>query len=133
MTQKLRTNVFNAIVRQEQGWFDKRPTGELINRLSADTQVVGQALSQNISDGLRSTVMVLAGTSMMVLLITNQYIVTKFILHHLQFYMSTKLALVGMAIVPPVAGLAVIYGRYVRGISRKLQDSLADSTKVLFK
>lgn len=72
MTQKLRRNVFNAIVRQEQGWFDKRPTGELINRLSADTQVVGQALSQNISDGLRSTVMVLAGTSMMVLLITNQ-------------------------------------------------------------
>lgn len=72
MTQKLRRNVFNAIVRQEQGWFDKRPTGELINRLSADTQVVGQALSQNISDGLRSTVMVLAGTSMMVLFFTNQ-------------------------------------------------------------
>lgn len=47
--------------------------------------------------------------------------------------MSTKLALVGMAIVPPVAGLAVVYGRYVRGISRKLQDSLAESTKVLFK
>lgn len=47
--------------------------------------------------------------------------------------MSTKLALVGMAIVPPVALLAVFYGRYVRGISRKLQDSLAEATKVLFK
>lgn len=71
MTQRLRTKVFDAIVKQEQGWFDKRPTGELINRLSADTQVVGQLLSQNISDGLRSTMMVFAGTGMMV--ITNLF------------------------------------------------------------
>ncbi|CAG9762931.1 unnamed protein product [Ceutorhynchus assimilis] len=111
MTQALRTRVFDSIVKQEQGWFDKRPTGELINRLSSDTQVVGQALSQNISDGLRSTVMVIAGTGMM-------------------FYMCPKLAFVGLAIVPPVAGMAVVYGRYVRGISRRLQDSLADATKV---
>ncbi|XP_060532272.1 ATP-binding cassette sub-family B member 10, mitochondrial isoform X1 [Cylas formicarius] len=111
MTQALRTKVFNAILKQEQGWFDKRPTGELINRLSSDTQIVGQALSQNISDGLRSTVMVFVGTGMM-------------------FYMSPQLALVGLAIVPPVAGVAVVYGRYVRGISRRLQDSLAEATKV---
>lgn len=111
MTQALRTKVFNAIVKQEQGWFDRKSTGELINRLSADTQVVGQVLSQNISDGLRSTLMVFAGTSMM-------------------FYMSPKLALVSLGIVPPVAGLAVLYGKYVRNISRSLQDSLADATKV---
>nr|XP_023029123.1 ATP-binding cassette sub-family B member 10, mitochondrial-like [Leptinotarsa decemlineata] len=111
MTNALRRQVFSSILRQEQGWFDKRPTGELINRLSADTQIVGTALSQNISDGLRSFVMVCAGTGMM-------------------FYMSPELALVGLAIVPPVAGIAVIYGRFVRNISRKLQDSLAESTKV---
>ncbi|XP_060532274.1 ATP-binding cassette sub-family B member 10, mitochondrial isoform X3 [Cylas formicarius] len=44
--------------------------------------------------------------------------------------MSPQLALVGLAIVPPVAGVAVVYGRYVRGISRRLQDSLAEATKV---
>uniref|UniRef100_A0A0U9HVI2 ATP-binding cassette sub-family B member 10, mitochondrial n=1 Tax=Chrysomela populi TaxID=154003 RepID=A0A0U9HVI2_CHRPP len=111
MTNTLRKQVFSSILRQEQGWFDKRSTGELVNRLSADTQIVGTALSQNISDGLRSLVMVCAGTGMM-------------------FYMSPELALVGLAIVPPVAGIAVIYGRFVRNISRKVQDSLADSTKV---
>ncbi|CAH1155892.1 unnamed protein product [Phaedon cochleariae] len=111
MTNALRRQVFSSILKQEQGWFDKRPTGELVNRLSADTQIVGSALSQNISDGLRSLVMVCAGTGMM-------------------FYMSPELALVGLAIVPPVAGIAVIYGRFVRNISRKVQDSLADSTKV---
>lgn len=111
MTNNLRRKVFGAILQQEQGWFDTRPTGELINRLSADTQIVGTALSMNISDGLRSLVMVVAGTSMM-------------------FYMSYELALVGLAIVPPIAGIAVIYGRFVRNISKKLQDALADSTKV---
>ncbi|KAJ8981301.1 hypothetical protein NQ317_004038 [Molorchus minor] len=111
MTNALRRQVFQAILKQEQGWFDKRSTGELINRLSADTQIVGTALSMNISDGLRSLVMVCAGTGMM-------------------FYMSTELALVGLAIVPPVAGIAVVYGRFVRNISKKLQDTLAESTKV---
>lgn len=44
--------------------------------------------------------------------------------------MSPELALVGLAIVPPLAGVAVVYGRFVRKISRNVQDSLADATKV---
>lgn len=66
MTQALRLRVFSSVLKQEQGWFDSRPTGELINRLSSDTQIVGNALTMNISDGLRSSIMVLAGTGMMV-------------------------------------------------------------------
>lgn len=66
MIQNLRLKLFSSILRQEQGWFDRRTTGELVNRLSADTQIVGQALTNNISDGLRSTIMVFTGTGMMV-------------------------------------------------------------------
>lgn len=43
---------------------------------------------------------------------------------------SPQLAVVGLSIVPPVAGLAVIYGRYVRKITQKVQDSLASATQV---
>ena len=66
MTQKLRSQVFSSILKQDQAFFDTKPTGELINRLSADSQIVGQSLTSNISDGLRSLVMVGAGTGMMV-------------------------------------------------------------------
>lgn len=66
MTQALRKQVFGAIMRQESAWFGKTSTGELVNRLSADTQLVGRNLSQNVSDGLRSFFMVGAGTGMMV-------------------------------------------------------------------
>lgn len=66
MTQSLRKQVFAAILRQEPQWFQKNSTGELVNRLSADTQLVGRNLSQNVSDGLRSFFMIGAGTGMMV-------------------------------------------------------------------
>lgn len=38
--------------------------------------------------------------------------------------------MVGLAIVPPIAVAAVMYGRFVRKITREVQDSLAEATKV---
>lgn len=66
MTQALRKQVFGSIMKQEPAWFGNTSTGELVNRLSADTQLVGRNLSSNVSDGLRSLFMVGAGTGMMV-------------------------------------------------------------------
>ncbi|XP_015523457.1 ATP-binding cassette sub-family B member 10, mitochondrial [Neodiprion pinetum] len=106
ITQSLRKKVFTAIVSQETAMFDKRSTGELVGRLSGDAQLVSSAVTTNISDGLRSSIMTIAGVSMMV-------------------YMSPELALVGLSTVPPVVGLAIMYGRFVKKISRQVQDSLA--------
>ena len=82
-----------------------------IFRLSADSQLVSQAVTQQISDGLRSALMTTAGISMM-------------------FFMSPQLALVSLGIVPPVAAWAVYMGRKVRATSRNVQDALAQSTHV---
>lgn len=98
---------------QESSWFDTKGTGELVNRLSADTSMVGNSLSQNLSDGLRSTAMVVAGTGMMI-------------------YTSPGLALVGSGVVPCVAGMAVVYGRYLRNITRQMMDKLAEVYQLIF-
>nr|AIN44099.1 ATP-binding cassette sub-family B member 10 [Laodelphax striatellus] len=111
ITRDLREKVFRSIMKQDIAFFDSNKTGELINRLSADTALVSQCVTMNISDGLRSTVMACAGVSMM-------------------FYMSTELALVGLGIVPPVAALAIVYGRFVRNITKSVQEALAESTQV---
>lgn len=66
ITQTLRSKVYSAIVKQEVAFFDKNKTGELINRLSADTSLVSQCVTSNIADGIRSTTLVIAGVSMMV-------------------------------------------------------------------
>ncbi|XP_058446116.1 ATP-binding cassette sub-family B member 10, mitochondrial [Malaya genurostris] len=111
ITKNIRTQVYTSMMNQEAGWFDKKGTGELVNRLSADTYLVGNSLSMNLSDGLRSTAMILAGAGMMI-------------------YTSPHLALVGMCIVPCVAGMAIVYGRYVRNITKELLDKYAEVMKV---
>ena len=70
IVRRLRGTLFNSIMRQEVGFFDKNKTGELINRLSSDTTVVANSLSQNISDGLRSLFQITAGVGMMVSLVS---------------------------------------------------------------
>uniref|UniRef100_A0A1Q3FA45 ATP-binding cassette sub-family B member 10, mitochondrial n=1 Tax=Culex tarsalis TaxID=7177 RepID=A0A1Q3FA45_CULTA len=111
ITKNIRAKLYSSMLNQEAGWFDQRGTGELVNRLSSDTYLVGNSLSMNLSDGLRSTAMILAGAGMMV-------------------YTSPQLALVGMCIVPCVAGFAVVYGRFVRNITKELTDKFADVMKV---
>ena len=48
-----------------------------------------------------------------------------------QFYVSPKLAGIVLGIVPPVAIAIVMYGCYLRNITKKTQDSLAESTQVM--
>uniref|UniRef100_A0A8C7XYK1 ATP-binding cassette, sub-family B (MDR/TAP), member 10 n=1 Tax=Oryzias sinensis TaxID=183150 RepID=A0A8C7XYK1_9TELE len=109
--RNLRGSIFMSILRQEVAFFDKNRTGELINRLSADSAIVGRSITDNLSDGLRAVAQAVAGVSMM-------------------FYVSPSLASFVLLIVPPMAALAVIYGRYLRSISKRTQDALAQATQL---
>jgi len=108
---RVRRNLFQSIVSQEIEFFDKNRTGELISRLSSDTTVVGKSLTSNISDGLRSLASGLVGSGMML-------------------YISPKLTLIMLSIIPPISLGAVFYGRYIKNLSRKTQDALSNATKV---
>ncbi|XP_014259486.1 ATP-binding cassette sub-family B member 10, mitochondrial isoform X2 [Cimex lectularius] len=111
ITKALREKVFHSIMKQEVAFFDRTKTGELINRLTADTLVVSNCVTNNISDGLRSLVMVVTGMSMM-------------------FYLSPFLALISLCVVPPIAGMAIVYGRFIKKMTIKVQDALADAAQV---
>lgn len=66
IVKNLREKLFTSIVRQEIGFFDKNKTGELINRLSTDTSLVGRSITMNVSDGLRAVAQGVGGVGMMV-------------------------------------------------------------------
>nr|XP_050854280.1 ATP-binding cassette sub-family B member 10, mitochondrial [Vespula vulgaris] len=106
ITYSLRRKAYTAILSQETAMFDIKSTGELVGRLTGDAQLVSSAITSNVSDGLRSLIMTTSGISMM-------------------FYVSPPLAIVGLSVVPIVAGTAIIYGRFLKKISRNVQDSLA--------
>lgn len=111
IVMRLRQRLFKSMMNQEVAFFDKNKTGELINRLSSDSEVVGLSISQNLSDGLRSCIQAAGGIGMM-------------------FYVSPYLAAVGLSIVPAVTFFAIGFGRYIKGLSKKVQDVLAGATQV---
>lgn len=64
--KRLRATMFSSIVKQETAFFDKTRTGELINRLSSDTALLGRSVTENLSDGLRAGAQASVGVGMMV-------------------------------------------------------------------
>jgi ABC transporter fused permease/ATP-binding protein len=108
---KLRADVYRAILRQEIAFFDARSTGELTSRLASDTTILQNTVSVNVSMALRNVATMIGGVAALV-------------------WTSPRLAAVMLAIVPPVAIGAVLYGRRVRALSREVQDALASSSQV---
>nr|DBA18954.1 TPA: hypothetical protein GDO54_014844 [Pyxicephalus adspersus] len=111
IVRQLRSSLFSSVLRQEVGFFDKTRTGELINRLSSDSVLIGRSVTENLSDGLRAVAQASVGVGMM-------------------FFVSPQLATFVLSIVPPLAVVGVVYGRYLRKVSKLTQDSLAEATQL---
>ncbi|KAI0343512.1 P-loop containing nucleoside triphosphate hydrolase protein [Trametopsis cervina] len=107
---RLRERTYGAAIRQEVE-FVERGEGDVISRLSVDSSIVGESVTQNLSDGLRSIIMASVGLGAM-------------------FYISPQLTVLMLAVVPPVSLGAVFYGRYLKRLSNKTQEALGDMTKV---
>jgi ATP-binding cassette subfamily B protein len=107
----LRVGLFEAIVGQDIEFFDHRRTGELTNRLSVDTTIVQNTVTVNLATGLRLALGAVGGVAFLL-------------------WMSPRITLVAMAVVPPGAVAATYFGRVMRGLSRKVQDALAASNVV---
>ncbi|XP_071068653.1 ATP-binding cassette sub-family B member 10, mitochondrial isoform X2 [Dasypus novemcinctus] len=108
---RLRAALFASVLRQEVAFFDKTRTGELVNRLSSDAALLGRSITENLSDGLRAGAQASIGVGMM-------------------FFVSPKMATFVLSVVPPLSILAVIYGRYLRKLTKVTQDSLAQATQL---
>ncbi|XP_041737816.1 ATP-binding cassette sub-family B member 10, mitochondrial-like [Coregonus clupeaformis] len=117
IVRNISVTLFSSILRQEVGFFDKTRTGELINHLSADTALGGFTGSKGNRASLKDELNCLMFPGLSFPLCQ-------------QFYVSPSLATFVLMIVPPMAGLAVIYGRYLRSISKRTQDSLAEATQL---
>uniref|UniRef100_A0A8C0DF24 ATP-binding cassette sub-family B member 10, mitochondrial n=1 Tax=Balaenoptera musculus TaxID=9771 RepID=A0A8C0DF24_BALMU len=111
IVNRLRASLFSSVLRQEVAFFDKTRTGELINRLSSDAALLGRSVTENLSDGLRAGAQASIGVAMM-------------------FFVSPNLATFVLSVVPPISILAVLYGRYLRKLTKVTQDSLAQATQL---
>lgn len=111
LTNRLRRDTYASILQQELGFFDATRTGELLNRLSADTTLIGKVLSDNVASGLRSTGQALGSITML-------------------FITCPKLAFIMLSIVPLLSLGAVSYGRFVKALTSQVQTRLSEATEV---
>ncbi|KAJ2928652.1 hypothetical protein H1R20_g8473, partial [Candolleomyces eurysporus] len=107
---RLRERMYGAALRQEVEFVEKGE-GDVISRLSADTSIVGESVTQNLSDGLRAIVMSSVGLGAMI-------------------WVSPTLTMLMMAVVPPVSLGAVVYGRYIKKLSNQTQEAVGEMTKI---
>ena len=107
----LRRAVYDHLLRLEQGFYETTRTGELLSRLTADTELIQTVVGSSASVALRSLV-TLTG-SMIMLVVT-----------------SPRLSLLIVLGIPLVVAPILIFGRRVEKLSRESQDRIADSSAI---
>ncbi|MDU4839703.1 MAG: SmdB family multidrug efflux ABC transporter permease/ATP-binding protein [Leclercia adecarboxylata] len=107
VVQQLRTDVMDAALRQPLSAFDTQPVGQIISRVTNDTEVIRDLYVTVVATVLRSAALVGA---MLVAM----------------FSLEWRMALVAMAIFPAVMIVMVIYQRYSTPIVRRVRAYLAD-------
>ncbi|KAK9459871.1 P-loop containing nucleoside triphosphate hydrolase protein [Lipomyces oligophaga] len=108
---RLRSQLYKRTILQDAGFFDANKVGDLLSRFSSDANIVAKSLTQNIADGLRALVTGTAGLIMM-------------------GWVSMELTAIIIAALPPVAVGAYYYGRRIRDITTRSQQTLGRSTRV---
>lgn len=103
----IRQAVFDHVIGLHPSYFETNRSGEIMSRLTTDTTLLQSIIGSSFSMALRSS-LTLVGALIM-LLVTN-----------------LKLTMMVLTCVPLVLMPILLYGRRVRALSRKSQDSIAD-------
>ncbi|MGS4681068.1 SmdB family multidrug efflux ABC transporter permease/ATP-binding protein [Enterobacter soli] len=107
VVQQLRTDVMDAALRQPLSEFDTQPVGQVISRVTNDTEVIRDLYVTVVATVLRSAALIGA---MLVAM----------------FSLDWRMALVAITIFPAVMIVMVIYQRYSTPIVRRVRAYLAD-------
>jgi ATP-binding cassette subfamily B protein len=107
VSNDVRLAVFNHLLTLHPHYFEMNRSGEINARLTTDTSLLQSIFGFSISMALSSVLLFFGGLVMM--LITN-----------------LKLALIVLITVPVILLPMAIYGRRLRALSRKSQDTVAD-------
>ncbi|MEM7357495.1 MAG: ABC transporter transmembrane domain-containing protein [Pseudomonadota bacterium] len=103
----LREDVFEHMLTLHPNYFETNRSGEIVSRLTTDTTLLQTVIGSSASMALRSALTLVGGLIML-------------------FVTNLKLSGLVLACVPLVLVPILMYGRRVRTLSRKSQDSIAD-------
>ena len=108
----LRNTAFERMIFMSMNFFDVNKVGELTSRVSSDISQIQDTLRTTIAEFFRQIIIILGGVAFL-------------------FLISWKLALIMLSTVPIMALLAVVFGRFIRKLSKQAQDFAAESNSII--
>lgn len=108
----IRLALYSNLVKLPMSFFSQKRVGELNSRISSDITQIQDTLTTTIAEFLRQFILIIGG----VILLASE---------------SIKLTLLMLSVVPLVAIAAVIFGRFIRKYSKKVQDQVAESQVIV--
>lgn len=108
----LRKDLYDKIITQKIAFFEERRVGELTSRITADVEQLQSAFSITLAEFIRQIVILIFGMIVLV-------------------YLTPKLTLVMLATLPIIVVLAMVFGRYIRKLSKQRQDQLAATNTIV--
>ncbi|CAI0412482.1 unnamed protein product [Linum tenue] len=109
---RLRKSLFSHLINQEIAFFDVTRTGELLSRLSEDTQIIKNAATASLSEALRNVSTAVIGLFFM-------------------FSTSWKLTLLALVVVPVISMAVRKFGSFLRELSHKTQAAAAAAASIV--
>ncbi|KAM3937056.1 ABC-type oligopeptide transporter ABCB9 isoform 1-T1 [Leptodactylus fuscus] len=103
---RIRSLLFRSLVSQEIAFFDENHTGDIISRLTSDTTIVSDVVSENVNVFLRSSVKAVGVIVFM-------------------FSLSWQLSLLTFLGFPIIMLVSRVYGKYYKKLAKEVQTALA--------
>jgi len=108
----IRKQLYNRIIAMPIPFFDQHRVGELISRITSDVTQLQETISLTLAEFFRQIATLIVGIT--IILVT-----------------STKLTLMMLATYPLIVVIAIVFGKYIRKLSKQTQDALADANVVV--
>ncbi len=109
---KLRQALYAQMIQLPMSFYAEQRVGDLNSRISSDVSQLSDTLTTTIAEFLRQFMLIIGGIILLMVI-------------------SPKLTFMMLAIVPVVAVAAVIFGRFIRKVSRQVQDKIAESNTIV--
>lgn len=108
----IRNALYERIITLPIQFFEENRVGNLTSRISADVSQLQDALTNQLAFFVRQLVLPIVCVPLLLAV-------------------STKLTLIILGLLPVLVAAAVVFGRFIRKISRQAQDKLAESVTVV--
>lgn len=112
MLINLRADTYEHIIRLPMNFFNTRRIGELNSRISADIGQIQSTINTTFPEFVRQIILIVGGVIFLL-------------------FLSWKLTLIMLASLPIIVIGAVIFGRYIKKLSKQAQNDVAESNTIV--